>query len=312
MQLITPSVELWKQGYSLNDLYDHIARCTKVCYQTDVIKDNESSFDFINRTILRHTPKNTIKNHKAMLEHGTVYLSWLIDLHYSDTNKYKNNKYSRVIYSKNENGEDVANITTNYRVIVENNWNKDLGYLCKPNKYHYRRLTVCFITNIGVSREANRHRVNSIAEESTRYCNYSKDKFSKQIAFTVPAWIKDGLEKYLYHRQYLDYNAYLQDIENTYNDYELDNTWCDLDYYMFSLRTAEKCYNGLIRKGWSPQKAREVLPLATKTQLIHTAFLDDWRYFLKLRNEGVSGTPHPNMKYVANELDNLLIDYGEL
>ena len=81
-----------------------------------------------------------------------------------------------------------------------------------------------------------------------------------------------------------------------------DTCWCDIDYYLFALSCAEYCYNNLIAKGWKPQQAREVLPLATKSQLIHTAFVDDWIHFFKLRAFGVSGPPHPNAKLVARPL----------
>ena len=68
----------------------------------------------------------------------------------------------------------------------------------------------------------------------------------------------------------------------------------------------------LIRKGWKPQQAREVLPLATKTQLIHTAFVDDWKHFFALRADGVSGPPHPNAKLVAEPLKEEFIKRGLL
>ena len=78
--------------------------------------------------------------------------------------------------------------------------------------------------------------------------------------------------------------------------------WCDIDYYLFAISVSEYCYNNLICKGWKPQQAREVLPLATKTQLIHTAFVDDWKHFFALRADGISGSPHPNAALLAKPL----------
>jgi hypothetical protein len=75
----------------------------------------------------------------------------------------------------------VYHITTNLRVLVENDWLDDLKYLCEPTEFHEKRITVKFITGIDISRETNRHRVNSISEESTRYCNYSLGKFGNSI-----------------------------------------------------------------------------------------------------------------------------------
>lgn len=83
-------------------------------------------------------------------------------------------------------------ITTNYRVIVENNWFEDLDYICEPTEWHEKRITVRFTTQIAVSREANRHRVDSVAEQSTRYCNYSKDKFGGEIAINKPKWVSEN------------------------------------------------------------------------------------------------------------------------
>ena len=84
-------------------------------------------------------------------------------------------------------------------------------------------------------------------------------------------------------------------------DKELLKVWCDIDFYLAALTFAEWFYNMLIAKGWTAQMAREVLPLATKSQLIHTAFEDDWQHFFKLRVEGISGSPHPNAKLVAEQ-----------
>ena len=83
-----------------------------------------------------------------------------------------------------------------------------------------------------------------------------------------------------------------------------------MDFYLCALTFSQWCYNMLIRKGWKPQQAREVLPLATKTQLIHTAFVDDWKHFFALRAYGVSGPSHPNAKLVAEPLKEEFIKRG--
>jgi thymidylate synthase (FAD) len=85
-------------------------------------------------------------------------------------------------------------ITTNYRVLVENGWLDDLQFLCNPAGYHHKRMSVRFICDRGVSHEFVRHRVFSFAQESTRYCNYTKDKFSNEITFIEPLWLSDAPE----------------------------------------------------------------------------------------------------------------------
>ena len=321
MNLINQSAEVWKQGYTLADIWEHIARCTRVCYQTEKRNDGETGEEFCRRTILKNEPLNSPKNHLTMLEHGTIYLRYITKwTGNSFVEKYRNNPYSKVhnvaIPENNKNYksydgwvQDEFYITTNLRVLVENNWLDDLKYLSAPTKAHFKRYTVSCITNIGVSREFNHHRVHSIAEESTRYCNYNK-RNDGQIKIGLPVWLdNDECVPYIEHHQYDAISTYCEEILNDNNDITPE-CWCDMDFYLFSITIAEWCYNALIKKGWKPQQAREVLPLATKTQLIHTAFIDDWDKFLALRYEGISGTPHPNMKALAklikDELDKIV------
>lgn len=75
---------------------------------------------------------------------------------------------------------------------MENNWLDDLQYICESGKEHEKRITVKFVCDRGVSHEFVRHRVFSFAQESTRYCNYSKDKFGNELTFIIPCWV-DGL-----------------------------------------------------------------------------------------------------------------------
>jgi len=304
MELVRPSVEIWEQNNSIDGIWAHIARCTRVCYQSTPKENGETNEEFVKRVILRPDSStgrlNFDKIHGAMLEHGTVYLKFYdykFDKGYNPGAKYADNKYSKAKYS---NDYQCWYITTNLRVIYENDWLDDLKYLCAPTEHHARRVTVSFTTNIGVTREFNRHRVNSIAEESTRYCNYNK-RNDGQIKIGLPAWLldEDNIEYFEHHADDTLY-SYCEDV--------VDKTairadgWCDIDYYLFALTCAEYCYNNLIAKGWKPQQAREVLPLATKSQLIHTAFVDDWKHFFALRADGVSGPPHPNAALVAKPL----------
>ena len=306
MELIRPSVEIWKQGDTIEDIWKHIARCTRVCYQSTPKNDGETDEEFVKRVILRPDSStgelNFDKIHGAMLEHGTVYLA--IPCNDNETlshyrgyagkyNEVEFTKYSKVTMMRGTHNS----VTTNLRVIYENGWLDDLKYICAPTEYHAKRVTVSFTTNIGVTREFNRHRVNSIAEESTRYCNYNK-RNDGQIKIGLPAWLLDD-ENIAYIEHHTDDGLYSYCTDIADGD---DVAWCDIDYYLFALNCAEYCYNNLIRKGWKPQQAREVLPLATKSQLIHTAFIDDWKHFFALRSDGVSGPPHPNAALVAKPL----------
>ena len=149
---------------------------------------------------------------------------------------------------------------------------------------------------IGVSREANRHRVNSPSEESTRYCNYYGN-----LKICPPVWMdkEDDLS-----------NIPIEGFARDMCVQRVDNMWNAWDYYWFALKAAEFSYNNLIRLGWKPQQAREVLPLATKTQLVHTAFIEDWKRFFRLRGEGISGAPHPNLKPLVLKLKEIFEQNG--
>ena len=300
MNLIIPSVEIWNQHLIqeidkdaiLSNLWAHIARCTRVCYQSEKRNCDETEEEFVKRVILAHKPENSEANHLAMLEHGTVYLKFYDDCFEEYKNpgsKYAYNKYSNVVYSHDY---DCWYVTTNLRVLVEHGRLDDFLYICSPTEHHTKRVTVSFITNIGVTREFNRHRVDSIAEESTRYCNYSKKNYG-QLNIALPAWLN-------WNEQIINDG----DFEKSGNGSE------DSKVYIEALLHAEQAYNKLIKLGWKPQQAREVLPLATKSQLIHTAFVDDWKHFFKLRAIGVSGAPHPNAKLVAVPLMEEFINKG--
>ena len=123
--------------------------------------------------------------------------------------------------------------------------------------------------------ELVRHRVFSFAQESQRYCNYSKYKFSHEITFIDPSW-----------------NMILSGVYNGIDHF-------DGDYFNHALRDAEKYYFKLLDLGWTPQQARSVLPNATKTEIIMTGFEDDWRHFFDLRLRGTTGKPHPDMQHLA-------------
>ena len=311
MELIRPTAEILEQGNTLEDMWKHIAICTRVCYQSTPKENGETDEAFVKRVILRNIADmnalscNFEKLHGAMLEHGTIYL--VAPQSSSLTSCYVANKYSKVVIH-----DDNAYITTNLRVICEYGWLDDLKYICAPTEYHAKRVTVSFTTNIGVSREFNRHRVNSIAEESTRYCDYTAGRLQKHNKFALPAWLLDEEHlPYIESHQFDTLGSYLSDMWEK-DDNALLDEWCDIDFYLAALTFAEWFYQMLRKKGWKPQQAREVLPLATKTQLIHTAFVNDWKHFFALRADGISGPPHPNAKLVAEPLKEEFIKRGLL
>lgn len=284
MKLIKPSFEIWEQPSGLEGVYKQIERVGRVCYKSEDKITEDSAKPFVDRMIK--------SGHGAMLEHGTVYLKVFNVIENSELiDKYKSNKYSVV-----KEGTEVYNchgdilygsckcITTNYRVLVENGWLDDLKYICKPTEFHEKRITVHFVCDRGVSHEFVRHRVMSFAQESTRYCNYSKDKFGNELTFIQPCWLDDERLKL-----YGPYHTVIRDKS-------LESI------FIASLNNAEKDYIDLIDLGWKPQEARAVLPNSLKTELVVTGFVSDWNHFFDLRARGTTGAPHPQANELAEPL----------
>lgn len=128
-------------------------------------------------------------------------------------------------------------------------------------------LSVKFIVDRGVSHELVRHRIASFAQESTRYCNYSKDKFGYGITFIKPIFFENN----------------------------------DINYqrWLSAMASCESAYLDLLNNGATPQEARSVLPNSTKTEITVTANYREWRSFFKLR---VADAAHPQMREVTRPL----------
>lgn len=128
----------------------------------------------------------------------------------------------------------------------------------------HEKLSVRIICDRGVTHEIVRHRIASYSQESTRYCNYSKNKFGNELTFIKPCfWAEDSIAYSLWEKQ---------------------------------MRSAETCYLALIEAGVTPEQARSILPNSLKTEIIVTMNLREWRHFFQLRT---SKRAHPQMREVA-------------
>lgn len=284
---ITPAL------YDLVSIKKHIEKCGKVSYK---------SYGNITSNSYEKFYDNLIKSkHYSVLEHGTVYLTIAIgspahDPYYVEKMEivrfYKGNPYSMVNkgeeYKKIEDADTYVSleyyyITTNMRVVIENNrlsnrsvldkgTYSDLKYqVNEPTIKHHKRITIQVITDIGVSREFNRHRVFSITEQSTRYCDYTKNKFGGELTFIKPNWEVTTIQ-----------DKILVDVfTKIENSYQILKNW-----------------------DWKPEQAREILPLALATEVVYTGFEEDWERFIDMRMNGSTGKPHPNMKYLATLINN--------
>jgi len=298
MNIIKPKFEIIEQQYSddlIKDIKKHIEKCGRICYKSNNKITDDSYIKFVSNL--------EKSNHGAMLEHGTVYLIMKYGRDRDESDRIQ--KYLTNPYTKWNCIDNNYFITTNYRVMIENSWLDDLKYMYKPTEYHEKRYTVIFTCDIGVSREFNRHRKDSIAEESTRYCNYSKDKFGGELNICIPEWFNEEDNKYIND---IDNRLTFEDMCSLIVNHSDDYSMTTIDYWLFANMAAEYSYMNLIRLGWKPQQARTILPLDTKTKLIHTAFVSDWKHFFELRAIGTTGAPHPSAKELAVPLMNEFID----
>ena len=298
---------LQKNQQLLDGIYKMIELAGRTCYKSEDKITEDSARDFVDRMIK--------SGHGAMLEHGTVYLikdTELINtkdgnIGYNPLKKYNDNKYSMSLEYGSSNNSTFY-VTTNLRVLVENGWMDDLKYLCEPTRFHMKRVTVRFICDRGVSHEFVRHRVFSFAQESTRYCNYSKDKFGNELTFIKPCWCNMSEGSYILcteqNKEDLEFVQVMKNFEKD-EKYPLSST--SNGRFLCSMYQSERYYLDLIEKGWKPQQARAVLPNSLKTELVMTGFVSDWKHFFELRD---AGSAHPQAQELAKPLHEEFIKRG--
>ena len=298
MKLIKPSHQIIEPtGYTIDDIYKSIELAGRVSHKSEDKITEDSAKAFVGRMLNM--------KHLATCEFGTVYLEYHVqdpsvigEPNYhkqqeelnSLIKKYANNKYSCI---KVNHYYDTVFITSNYRVLVENNWLGDLRYLCIPTSFHERRYTVKFICDRGVTHEFVRHRPFSFMQESTRYCNYSKGKFNNELTFIIPCW--SNIEE--------------QDYGDIFNVKEPNNTLAPTEYaFIDALRTSEAHYIGMVSNDWKPEQARAILPNALKTELYMCGFAEDWKHFFELRDDKQHA--HPQAYELAHPLHEEFIKRG--
>lgn len=274
MKLIKPSVEILEQGPGIQGIYDMIELCGKTSYKSEV-KGGKTAEDFVSARVN--------EGHYAVLEFGTVYLNYPDTEHFV---KYEENPYTKLRFA----GDGIFAITTNLRVLVENGWTLDLEYLCEPTEYHMKRYTARIITDRGVSHELVRHRSFSYCQESTRYCNYSKDKFGNELTFIIPSW-EDLSEQ--------DANVVPGFISMGLKMTEAGEK---ARPFYTSLIVAESQCLKMLENGYTPQEARQVLPNALKTEICMCGDKYAWDHFFELRYYGLTGKPHPDMYKISSML----------
>lgn len=290
MKLIESSVSL----IDIKNPFMKIEKVGRTCYKSTSAMTEETAKKFFNTLASR--------KHTAMIEHAT----FCFEVSEHCYHNLIGNKYFNYSTEELENGTERFLVSGNLRAIVESKdpillsvlgeldpdliYDDEVAYVDLPVKDNYcklvdidnipdiqelaykkhKYLSFHFICDRGVTHEMVRHRPASYAQESTRFCNYSTDKFGKSVTFIKPSTF---------------------------------DKWSDVAKAFFygSIIEAEKNYLGMIEAGCTPQEARAVLPNALKTEIIMTANCEEFDHFFDLRSRGTTGAPHPDMKKVADK-----------
>lgn len=276
MKLINQSFEILEQkDFTITGIKKFIERCGRVCYKSEDRITDDSYEKFVNMLESR--------GHDRPLEFGTVHLKMILPdfegfIHSLLTVGMLNNIWIKHAYKG-----DVIYITTNYRYYLDiiKYFPNVRKYLTEEdNEYYPKRYAVHFITSRGIMDEFRTHVGLSHLAESTRYCNYSKGKFDNQVTFVIPSWC----------------NSLIEGSEQKYSLFEINR---DEIVFMDALRNAQNSYLSLLKLGWKPQEARDVLPLGIKSELISCGFEDAWKNFLYRR---CAKDAHPMAREIANKL----------
>lgn len=277
MKLIEPDVRLWDtKGLEKETI---IARAARVCYKSETTGP-ESDERLCSRLY-----KN---KHFSMFRHYTIYyiipVNEVKDKVKECLDLIRFNPYSRINMDS-----DNYYISLNYQSFYERYYYMDMinNYIVSEQDFYDKvkdtniiriyRFQFYITTSIDISRELNRKSPNNIAEESTRYCNYTKNKFDRQISIVKP-----------------------------YNWDETPNVI--KDFYIKQWESAEETYTKLVSENVPAEIARKVLPLGTATHVVYTYTLDEWIDIIKARCYGVTGKPHPDAKLVVSKINNILAD----
>ena len=287
MKFTEPQVEWWQQ----TSLAQHIARVGRICYKAKGKQPEEGLTEEEVETFIQKRDEERCKGfwesgHRSMYRHGTIYFFmphekglpnyiWA----YLNASPYIDyaTKNHKVWISTNmqfllEN-KNMMDALSPYDVSEEDFIDKAMKYECEE-AFSIIRMTMVVTTQISTSRELNRTSPNSIAEQSTRYCNLEK-KGGVQIA--RPHW------------------------------YGVGTRWQRMVYCLVC-RVCEWGYNRLLKSGLKPQDARGILPLDTYTVVAYTYTISEWSHILDIRYHDMTGKAHPNAKIIGEKIRNIIID----
>jgi thymidylate synthase (FAD) len=171
--------------------------------------------------------------------------------------------------------------------ITEDSWKEFFRKLIgwgHMSVFEHSLLSVHFVTNRGVSHELVRHRHTALTQESTRYCDYSEGKFGSEISFIRPSWIS---------REDIDRVQHLTVFEFD-QDHPFNPEYVAIDAWLQACVHDERHYLELRNEGWKAEKARDVLGIALKTEMLVSTNFSEWRWVFEKR--AISNAAHPQMR----------------
>lgn len=297
MKIIKPKAELWVQ----ENPYEHVAKCAAVCYQSK-LKEGETARKFYEALVS--------SGHVSMLRHESCYfiIKDVPDTEiYSMLGGYLYNPYIQFIINDDREPSYVA---TNGNFLLDNKFLADwlLPYKVTPKEFREHcpdlmRYTICVTSSIDITREFNRKSPNNISEESTRYCNYSKEKFGSSINIGETSGFNTrNIEEIISGERNLR-AMMTQFVEHG------TSTWTPEGLVAFANMVSEYAYVALTTRRIKPEFARKVLPLNTKSTAIYTYSISEWKHIINLRYYSATGKAHPDAVILAGlikeELENL-------
>lgn len=326
IRILKNKVQLWEQG---SDWKAHVARCARVCYASSKQDGNEQMVQRLYD-----------QDHLSMFRHRSMY--WALPV---DSVKWsalyamaKNNPYMRVKREGQDGLGDIIFISTNGHFWLDHGQELELMGITEENQCspevmasgpgkEIMRYTFWLRTQVSTSRELNRVSPNNIAEQSTRFCNYTKDGFNGAPAICTPWWFDlhepNGLgedDEILFcnegcHEEFVIGNGpslFWDDMKKAYAYRFMDEQGPKvaemiLRCYLNSLAFGGSAYQALVGQyHMKPQDARGVLNLDLCTEVVYTYFYDEWERLFENRCEGKRGVPHPNARMVMEKVQGIL------
>lgn len=284
MKIIEPSVKEIKDFEGVDNFYKSVARAARICYASDKTTEDKKLCERLIKL-----------GHFSPFEHAIIYVSCknINELGKTNNNSMEyqvlNNARNCIKYIVSEYNDKIQHyeLAINGRVLVETaldhsdypmetlDGTLQIMKQFELDKHWFKSFIVD--TSIGCTREMNRHHDNFyICEQSTRYCNFSKDKFGNEVSFNKPYWYDEASIK-------------------------KQNAW------EFAMRQAEFNYLDN-QKDFTIDEIRGVLPLDTHTRVIYTSTIDEWNHIIDLRLKGTTGKPHGDIKIIAEKINNLIND----